>query len=67
MLPGPPFLAFDLLGSIMDSVQIELEDKVEKALILNTDILIEGATIEGYILLLPIPKAITQILQEMGI
>lgn len=67
MIPGPPSLAYDMLGSIIDFVQIELEEKVDNALILNTDIMVEAQKIEGYILILPIPESITSLIREMGL
>ncbi|UYP44694.1 hypothetical protein NEF87_000979 [Candidatus Lokiarchaeum ossiferum] len=67
MIPSPPSLAYDMLGSVIDFIQIELEEKVDTALILNTDIIVEKKKIEGYILILPIPESITSMLSEMGL
>ena len=67
MIPGPPSLAYDMLGSIVDFIQIELEEQVDTALILNTDIMVAQQKIDGYILMLPIPESITRILRNMGL
>ncbi len=67
MIPGPPSLTYDMLSSVVDFIQIELEEAVERAFILNTDIMVEEEKIDGYILMLPVHESIKTMVKNMGL
>lgn len=65
LIPSVPGYAYDMAGSIIDSVLIEISKLADKALIIETDFKEVGETIESHLFLLPDPHTLDIILQAV--
>jgi chemotaxis protein CheC len=67
MEPAPPQVVEDMLGSILSSVLVGRGDDIEEALILDSDLMVEGEECSLSFLLLPNHGGIRQILERLGV
>jgi chemotaxis protein CheC len=67
MEPAPPQVVEDMLGSILSSVLVGRGDDVDEALILDSNLMVEGEECSLSFLLLPNHGGIRQILERLGV
>ncbi len=65
LIPSVPGFSYDMAGSIMDSVLIEISRLADKALVIETDLKESGTSIESHLFLLPDPHTLHMILKAM--
>jgi len=67
MIPGPPTIAFDLPGAILDYALIKIGSVADSVLLFETVVSEEGDnTFDVNMFLIPEPKTIDLILQKLG-
>ena len=67
MMHSIPAFASDMLGAIIDGILIKLGLEVEQAVIIETEFVVEGGTVKGYLLFLPDPVGLEAILEKIGL
>jgi chemotaxis protein CheC len=64
--PSPPETAWDLLGAIVATVLLGQGD-ADGALLLDSDLVVEGESCGLSLLLLPVGRGIAELLERMGL
>lgn len=67
MMHSIPAFASDMLGAIIDGILVKLGLEVEHAVIIETEFVVEGGTVKGYLLFLPDPAGLEAILKKIGL
>lgn len=67
MMHSIPAFASDMLGAIIDGILIKLGLEVEQAVIIETEFLVEGGIVKGYLLFLPDHAGLEAILKKIGL
>ena len=66
MLPSPPTYTFDMARKIMDTILNDLEKTTSNAIIFKTALTDETKCISSYLVLLPNPETLENILNLLG-
>jgi chemotaxis protein CheC len=64
LIPSVPGLAMDMAGAVLDSVLIELSEKSEKAVLIETEFM-APSKITGHFLLFPDPESLQLIFEKL--
>lgn len=64
---GPPEIANDMLGAVIDGILIEIGMEAEDTAVVETEFFIENIAIKGHLLLLPEPRGLKFILEKLGV
>lgn len=65
LIPSVPGFSYDMAGSILDTVLIEISRLADKALVIETDFKEKGTKIQSHLFLLPDPHTLSVILKAV--
>ncbi|HWT94509.1 MAG TPA: chemotaxis protein CheC [Solirubrobacteraceae bacterium] len=65
--PGPPQAASDMLGAVVSSILAASAETADIALLLDSNLIIEGTDAQVSFLLVPSTKSVNDLLQRLGI
>jgi chemotaxis protein CheC len=67
LLPSVPALALDMAGAVLSTILIELGEKSDQALVIETDFNDQETFIRGHFFLLPDPESLEILLKSIGV
>lgn len=67
LMPSVPYYAEDMLGAVIDCLLIEIGRVADHALLIDTELLVEGENIKGSFLVFPDEKFLGEIYGKLGI
>jgi chemotaxis protein CheC len=66
LIPSIPHISYDMAGALVDLIQIELAQKVEKALVIETEFLMEAKSVVGHFFAFFDHESFSVILNALG-
>jgi chemotaxis protein CheC len=67
LMPSVPYYAEDMLGAVIDLLLIEIAQVANHALLIDTELLIQGENIQGSFLVFPDEKFLNEIYKKLAI
>jgi chemotaxis protein CheC len=67
LIPSVPDVAFDMAGSVVDFMLIQLSNVGKQAIVLDVEFIEAAAKVRGHFFLLPDPKSLEVILESLGV